>query len=87
MSYSSIFGLRAFDPLKSRYRTQIVKLVQLDEAAKVKKWMFVSCYHLASMDTFNNLVLRSSRKAFGLIPWIPDKDLDLSQASRHRERL
>ena len=65
--------LGVFAPLKSRYRTQIAELAHLDDAATVKKQRFVSCYHLAWMDTFNTRVLRSGWKAAGLFPWDPKK--------------
>ncbi|KEQ90523.1 hypothetical protein AUEXF2481DRAFT_55663, partial [Aureobasidium subglaciale EXF-2481] len=44
--------LGVFSPLKSRYRQQIADLAALDDASPIKKQRFVTCYHLARLETF-----------------------------------
>ncbi|KAI1007918.1 hypothetical protein K3495_g313 [Podosphaera aphanis] len=78
-------ALGVFAPLKSRYRTQIAEHAHLHDAATVKKQRFVSCYHLARMDTFNPRVLRSGWKAAGLLPWDPKKGLNFSQVPKPKQ--
>lgn len=79
-------GLGIFAPLKSRYRSAISKLSSLDDASRVKKQRFVTCYKLACKETFIPRLLRVGWKAAGIYPFEPLKGLSCSQVQASKPR-
>jgi hypothetical protein len=79
--------LGVFAPLKSKYRSQIAALASLDDAAPVKKQRFISCYHLARLETFTPRVLKAGWIATGIHPFNPQKGLNSSQIQAPKSRL